>query len=261
VAEALTAARVHRINLENKLAGLPAGPTRDPEATVASSVAYRSHAQVDSSPAETVATRSGRTSFAALSKELSRSSLGYEGEGEDELVNIEQQLRLAALNKSRAVEKLGPSHPMYSEANADLAMWRQLRDDCMEMVMESLQKKLDIASANEQQLMELYDAECKRAKELDTHVVQEKALLSEIARTENVYNAVFSQLTDTQLVNEALAAGRASVVVSDLDRGGLRAEKVWPDPRTLLAACALLGLVCGGAAAFVPEFVRQFPTA
>jgi uncharacterized protein involved in exopolysaccharide biosynthesis len=262
VGEALTAARVQRINLANKLAALPAGPAWDEGPKVASTVAYRSDGQTDSSiSAETVGTPSDSTSFAALSKEISRLSLGYEGEGEEDLVNIEQQLRLAILNKSRSLDRLGPSHPLYRQANADLAMWRQMRDESVQMVAESLRKRLKIASGNELQLRELYEAERERAKDLDNHVVQEKALLSEISRTENAYNAVFRQLTDTQLVNEALSAGRASVVVSDLDGGELRAKKVWPEPRTLLAACGLFGFVCGVAAAFIPEVARELPTA
>jgi uncharacterized protein involved in exopolysaccharide biosynthesis len=193
----------------------------------------------------------------ALSQEVSRTPLGYDGEGADGLIDVEQQLRLAILKKSRARETLGDSHPMQREADAEVAMWRQLRDDSLSMAVDSLEKQLEIEAATETRLSELYEAERQKAKELDDHLVREQAIVAEIARTEEVYNAVFNRLTDTQLVEKALSSGRASVVVRDLDGPDLHAEKLWPQPVILLPACALFGLSFGVVLAFAADATRR----
>lgn len=256
VGQALTAVRVRHFGLQNQLAAI--SQDRDPDTALASTVSYQKPAPADRNRGSTKAA-SFRMDPAALSQNFSRMALGYDGEGADGLVDVEQQLRLAILKTSRARERLGELHPMQHEADAELAMWRQLRDDSLGMALDSLEKQLEIEAATEARLSELYESERRKAKELDDHLIQEQKVLSEIARTEEVYNAVFNRLTDSQLVNQALSAGRASVLVRDLDGPHLHAEQLWPQPLIMLPACALFGLTFGVLVAFGADAARGRP--
>lgn len=253
VGQALTAARVRHIGLKNQLAAMPVG--RNPDSAVASTVSYHKPAQPggDSSPEDAPHGAAFKADPVALSRDVSRMALGYEGEGATDLLDVEQQLRLAVLKKSRANEKLGEFHPLHREVDAEVATWRQLRDETMRVAVDSLQQQLEIEAATQEHLEELYEQEQQKAKSLDDHLVREKVLRAEIARTEGVYNAVFSRLTDTELVDQALSNGRASVIVRNLDGPHLKAEKLWPQPLIMMPACAIFGLACGIVVAFAAD--------
>jgi uncharacterized protein involved in exopolysaccharide biosynthesis len=193
----------------------------------------------------------------ARSDEMLNKMRGNETFGADDLAAIEQELRLAVVTKDRMGQWFGDRHPETRQAAAQIAKWRELRHQFVSETIVSLQHQLDIESATEQSLSELYEAERAEAKRLDDHLVQEELIRSEIARTEEAYNALFSQLTDAQLVDQALSTGRASVIVTDLDGTDRRPEKVWPLPLVLLAACAALGLGSGTLFAFAAEASRK----
>ena len=260
IGEALTAARVRHYELKNQLAAI--SPERSRDTALASAVSYQKPSATErnrSDSKESGRTVSFRTDHAALSQNASRMALGVEGEGAATLLDVEQQLRLALMKKARAQERLGDRHPLHHEADAEVAMWRQLRDASLGMAVESLEKQLEIEAATEDRLSELYEAERRKAKQLDDFLIQEQTILTEIARTEEVYRTVFSRLTDTQLVENALSAGRASVVVRDLDGPQLHAEKLWPQPLIMLPACALFGMTFGVLAAFGADAAGRRP--
>ena len=140
---------------------------------------------------------------------------------------------------------------------SEIAKWQTLLLQRAAITEDTLRYQSEMESAIEQSLNDLHRAELAKAKELESYFMREQALLAEIQRTEEVYRAVFSQLTDMELLDKALAQGRTSTMVWDLDGVDRKAILLWPQPAVLMAACAALGCILGILWAFVIETTRE----
>lgn len=198
-----------------------------------------------------------RVRNAAQLDDMSGKMRGNAGAGSEDLADIEKQLRAAQVAKDRVAQQYGELHPAYRRAESEIAKWQTLLQDRLAISVDSMQHQCALDSSTEKGLHEVYDAELKKAKELDDYVVREEAMLAEIARIEKVHGAVFGQLTDAKLWDKALEQGRTSVSVQDLDGGDYRAELLWPMPIVFIAACALIGFAMAVLFVFGLELFKQ----
>lgn len=173
------------------------------------------------------------------------------------------QLALLAA-QSRATElaqRFGPKHP-------DLRGVRQLittlEDRLRRAVMEApvvLEREIDSLGHEEASLIELFDKELAAAKGADEYYLKEQKTRDDIHRLQQIHDSIVSRLSDSQLADQALSGGRASVFVKVLDGPQLVNEQVWPQPVPLLGLCGLMGLAGGFVLVVLAEQLqRMAPT-
>ncbi len=267
ISRSLGEVRVRRCEMQSRLAMVEQAETEmaasertdaDKPAVVAAFVSHQdivADEDAAASAGHSVVTSSVRN--AAQLSDMSGKMRSSSGAGSEDLADIEKQLRAAQVAKDRVAQQYGELHPAYRRAESEIAKWQTLLQDRLTITVDSMQHQCSLDSSTEKGLSEVYEAELKKAKELDDYVVREEALLAEIARVEKVHGAVFGQLTDAKLWDKALEQGRTSVSVQDLDGGDRRAELLWPMPIVFIAACALIGFALAVLFVFGLELFKQ----
>lgn len=256
ISESLAEARVQHLEVKNKLSALQnntdGGPPIAQALMLAEVPSSSKSAGSEGAIQLASATFNGDESATNADPGGTYASLGATG-----MAGIGQQLRLAEMKYELANQRFGAKHARTRLASAEIKMTKQLRDEFFEAAISSLQMQKELVAEREEGLAKLYEQERANAKELDDYLAQEKILNDEIARTEGAYGAVFNQLTDIKLVDQALTSGQVSVSVTDLDGTNRRIEKIWPAPLLLFPACIALGLAFGTALVLIPDAARK----
>lgn len=261
ISKSLAEARIHRVELDNKLQALTKHDQG--KASVARAILFSEVLGDEATPVALggQVNLTSATVPESASVELTGPQSVYASIGAKNLAEIEQQLRLAKLDKEFVSRKLGKAHETTREAVARVELLEQIRDEFIEATVSSLKLQLELEATRERNLEQLFEEERAKAKELDTYLSEEEMLSGEVARAERAYEAVYSQLTDIKLVDQALSSGRVSVAVCDLNGADRQVEKIWPAPLLLLPACCILGLAFGSVLVLVSDATKKSPIA
>ncbi|MGH7200837.1 MAG: hypothetical protein ACREJB_09550, partial [Planctomycetaceae bacterium] len=165
--------------------------------------------------------------------------------GGAELATIRGTLQLARGRVQELSKTYGPRHRDRRAAEEQVAYWEGVLRRQVGETAGLLELELEHARAAESDLAAQYEAEERRLKELDNHLLKEQFVLANIERVKESHKATHEQLMRFQLTDAALAEGRSSVTVRVLDDPEPAPALVWPKPVPFLAVCAALGLVAG----------------
>jgi uncharacterized protein involved in exopolysaccharide biosynthesis len=257
----LANARSRKFEIEKKFqsfVGFKNDPIRNPEATKL--VVMR----------EFGGDLSGRDSAAAPSDMHDIVSLSYTGFGDAALQNsaaaqmfrqqaesklaqmhdVERQFWLAKAAEIRTSQT--DAHPGHAKVEAELEHWDQLvkeqhedwndfLNEQVEALSTVLEQELETAERTENELADLYAKTQKEAKEMDSYLLREQLIQSNMSRLETVHETMLARLVDFELADQAVAGGRASVDVRVLEGPELTSRLVWPLPPFILAGSLLLG--------------------
>ena len=162
-----------------------------------------------------------------------------------EIATIRNELwRAKAEAQSLRAQRIGPKHPAYRAAQAQISWWNNLLEQ-RRKDLGSPVDQLAVARSEEVKLNRLYEEEHERVKSMDNFQIREQMLLGNIRRVEEVHNNALSRLKEFELVDQAADDGRVSVTVKMLNGPNLLAKLIWPRKAQFLALCAGIGL-CGG---------------
>lgn len=180
------------------------------------------------------------------------------GDGSEDLAAMETQLRTEQVARQQVRQQYGPLHPQVQQANVGLERWWEFLRERTQTTLEFLDQQLKIEATAQGDLEELYENVQQQAKALDDLLIQERALLADIERTEQAYAVVFSRLKELILSDEALSRGKASIAVRDLVGSARQAELIWPHPPLLIGACILVGLMFAAFFVLATESLHEF---
>lgn len=158
---------------------------------------------------------------------------------------LERELALAQTHLQQTALVYGPRHPERQAAEARLSSLQAVGNERKAEIVERLRQRLDVARAVEQGMESLYEKEHARLKSLDKHLLKKQQLHANRQLVEQLHESALATLQDFELTDQALADGRASVLVRVLDDFVPPEQPIWPQPVPVLAACALLGLLGG----------------
>jgi len=158
---------------------------------------------------------------------------------------IQQALLEAQSRATELGQRFGPKHP---ELRGVRGLITSLEERLRRTVLEApavLTREIDSLAHEEASLVALYDRELAAAKGADEYHLKEQKTREDIHRLRQIHDSIVSKLSDSQLADQALTGGRASVFVKVLDGPQLVNDQVWPQPVPLLGLCGLMGLAGG----------------
>ena len=168
-----------------------------------------------------------------------------EGWGISGMEAIQEQLGAAQAEEKAISQHYGHRHPEILRARERISAWRQRLRESIDAAPAVLQQELTAARFHEQQLGELYQEECGKAKRIDVHLVQEQQSLDSLQRLQTLHDSVLTQLTELKMADQALAEGRSGVKVGTLEAPDTPERLLFPPPALLMAVCGLVGLMGG----------------
>jgi len=176
-----------------------------------------------------------------LSRLIEQGMIGGVGVQTDLEALMALELDLARLEKLN-----GEKHPEVLATHNRLAALTTRLKKTASTAPALIRNEVDSLHRKEGDLAKLYQAEFKKAKELDGHLVTEQQKLDEIQLLKTEYDTIVAQLSGLQLADDGISTGRASVDVQVLESPELNAELLWPQPKILLALSVLAGIALGG---------------
>jgi uncharacterized protein involved in exopolysaccharide biosynthesis len=223
--DALTNARLRRIDLENRLEAVPkSGPG-----------VFGTLFQ----PPVTVSGQEGSSRTSALP--VMTDTLTAEAKTiQPELLRAQAQER-----QLRQVHGYGPNHPEVRSAKEAIRVYQDRLHEVEHMGREAIQLEFNAAQIQEKQLADLYREEYKSAKAVEDYLVKEQQTQGEIQRVQNMHDSVVAQIKQMQLLDQSLTAGRLGVAISVLEAPVLATPTIFPPAPLVLGLCGLLGLVGG----------------
>lgn len=162
---------------------------------------------------------------------------------------LDERCRFARLRTTNLDQVYGPRHPDLVAARAELGEYELLLQQRLTDIIERWRRQLRVMETTERKLVTAYEAQRKKTKEADVHLLREENLRGNVERIEQLHAATAALLLRMQSAEEAIAGGRNSIEVSILDGPVLLSDKEWPKPKLLLAASACVGLLFGVLAA------------
>jgi len=157
---------------------------------------------------------------------------------------IVQILYLAEVRQRELAKICGVQHPEMRAAREQVAAWKDRLRMLNNQAPVVLQREINAAHIRENQLLELYNKELKKAKANDDFLVSEQQELDGIDRLKTIHNSIIAQLNDWQLVEPGEDGGLGTKVVI-LEAPTIGSGPVWPRKSVLLSLCAAIGLVGG----------------
>ena len=165
-----------------------------------------------------------------------RDSRGVEAE---DLADIEKQLRAAIVAKDRVAQQYGALHSASRQAESETLQWQALLRDRLTVTVDAMQHQLAMDSSTEQGLGIAYAEELKKAKELDSFLVREKALLGRDRTHRESPRGGFRS------VDRRGAMGQGGGEGANIGLGAGPGRRGSPRGTALAAAVRLPGDVCG----------------
>ena len=162
--------------------------------------------------------------------------------------------------RSRAAElstRFGPKHPEVSGVQRLITSLESRLIEMVNVAPRLLEQELATLERKESSLEELYHEEFSQAKLVDSFLVKESQLLTELESVQTMHDTIVEQLNTLELADRAVTDGRASVTVSVLDGPELLDAAGWPQPKPLLGLCVLIGLGSGVILATLRQQMRQ----
>jgi uncharacterized protein involved in exopolysaccharide biosynthesis len=162
----------------------------------------------------------------------------------------EVELMQTALFQARVRERdleqfYGDKHASLRAVREEIAAWETMIRQQVDAMPALLGNELETARLDEQRLIELYQAELEKVKQLDQQLIEEQQEFASIERVRMIHDSILTQLRQLELQNEAVADGRSGVKVTVLAAPTLGDKPVWPSPLMVFATCSVIGLVGG----------------
>jgi uncharacterized protein involved in exopolysaccharide biosynthesis len=170
-----------------------------------------------------------------------------------DLVAIQQELSRARTQLQQLSSEYGSRHPSVRSAEAQAKAWNDRLAEFLRSAPATLEQELAALARQERQLQELYDAELKKAKSVDSYLIREQQALDGITRVQAMHSSLLQQLQHWQLTEQAIADGRSRITFRVLEEPVAAEEPAWPKPKLVLAVSLALGLCAGLALVFVRD--------
>ena len=172
-----------------------------------------------------------------------------EGVDKREVTEIQEELADAELKAREVARSLGSEHPSRRAAEEQLNWMQQRFVEKSQQIATTLQEDLRLLSQSEARLRGEYQRELNSAQAADGQLLNDEILLAEIQRLTEAYSEASQQLARLQLADQEISGGRSLFRVESLDGARPHEARVWPQPRSVLGLCAVLGLLSGFLAA------------
>lgn len=156
---------------------------------------------------------------------------------------IFEELYRAEVRQQELTQSCGPDHPEMKSAQQSIAAWKAQLNGLNALAPFALQREIDSAMRRENQLVELYNAELKKAKGSDDFLVIEKQELDGIDRLKTMHSSMIFQLNDWRLL-EPGDDGIWGTKMSIIEAPSIGTGPVWPKLSIVLLLCAAIGLFC-----------------
>ena len=142
-------------------------------------------------------------------------------------------------------------HPAVESKQQEVDVLRQQMRSTSQATPEALKRDIEAALGLEAQLGVVYERERQRMAAIERYGRDEEILNLELAQIRSMSDSRRSELLDQRLVARLAESGEVGVTARLIERPALPISAVWPKPKLVLTAGAILGLVGGFAAAFV----------
>ncbi len=163
----------------------------------------------------------------------------------DESEKIQEELWRAQIRAGELSHRYGNRHSEVRAAQEQVLMWEKLLAERQNVIPAALQQELAALKLTEQNISTLYEEEFRKVKSLDVYQIKEQQTLSEIQRVQALHDSTLNKLQQWRLDDEALAKGRAGVIVQVLEEPGFTQRQIWPRPMLLLSVSTAVGLAVG----------------
>ncbi len=177
---------------------------------------------------------------------------------------FEQQIFETLMEEQLLLEQFGPDHPSVKGLRKKIELMRERLGtmpgeegeqpaDFVTVYLESLREELKIGQQRVARLDQLFEQERSAAKALSTVEVTEETFRSEIARTQQLFDAVVKRLDEMSLASDY--GGISAQVIASPGIGSL----VRPKLPVVMAIAAVLGLFAGYGLGYLRELAdRRF---
>lgn len=178
---------------------------------------------------------------------------------ERELAGLRTELAQAQGQLADAREHYRDGHPMLRAARQRAEATQEQLDALQASAAEQLIAKLKIAQAQRAELEARIDSERERLQSYNNQLLEEQALVEELARLEQLRSINVATLESLQLSEQAIAEGRASVFVQVIDDYAVADEPLWPMTLPITGASVMVGLLLACSAVVIRNY-RLFLT-
>ena len=142
-----------------------------------------------------------------------------------------------------AAVRFGPKHPEYQAAKERAEEWKKYTKQHNASLIQMLDNELAAVEQVESELQQLVNDEYKNIKTLDTELLVEQQLTSEIARIEAAHAIAIERLRDYKLTDAHLEQGKSSTNIVVLSQPKTPDEPIWPQPIPFMGICGLFGSI------------------
>lgn len=155
------------------------------------------------------------------------------------------RLRIAEDQLSALSARLGHNHPELQSAKATVQAARDELNRLVQSTPGQIQQTLEHLQAQENALQQRYDNHVRLTNATEVARLEESRKLAEIERVQQSFDTIHAQLQQWQLVDQAMANGRAGIEVSVLEPPTPGERSFVANPMIVLGVSGMLGLMFG----------------
>jgi uncharacterized protein involved in exopolysaccharide biosynthesis len=164
---------------------------------------------------------------------------------------LQSRLWEAEAELARVQLTLMPKHPAVETAQQEVDVLRKQLSANSSATPAALRRDIDATVGLEKQLNLAHARERERMGAIEAYRREESLLVSELEQIREMADARRNELVDQRLQTRLAEAGEVGVTARIIEAPNLPESATWPRPRLILPATALLGLLCGLAAAVI----------
>lgn len=158
---------------------------------------------------------------------------------------VEDRFRLAQSRLAELRQTLGPNHPELQAARTNVDSAEAELNRLIQATPVILCQTLESMRLQEQALQARYDTTVRTNHLNEITRRKESQKLADIDRAQEAYETVHAQLQQWQIVDEAMASGRAGIAVSVLEPPTPGERSFVANPVIVMGIAGLLGLMSG----------------
>ena len=184
-----------------------------------------------------------------LDTSLALSNLSLIGDSGDssmpDAARIVQELFLAQAREKQLAQVYEPIHPDLQAIREQIDNWTQRLHDLGKAALAASHRELDATVQQLARLEEMYEQELDRARAIDDYALQDEQAAAAIERLRTIHTSLLTHISEWQLIDPSGKDGSSAVEISVLEPPTLPENAIWADPKMLLVACGLVGLLGG----------------
>ena len=193
---------------------------------------------------------------AADSSSRQRGTLGAADSSAEAMQNavvqsLKTQLAAQQVKVQEMSQRLGPNHPEFKRAQAELNELRKRLDGEVGQVASALRTSERVGQARVAEIRSALDAQRQRVLSLQQKRDQASVLQKEVENAQRAYDLVMQRQTQTTLESQAKQTD-----IALLDRATTPLLPSWPNVPLTLGVAAMLGLMVGCLIALARELVH-----